>query len=319
MAYRVLSIDGGGVRGVGAAHMLCALDEALRAKGKGGVADNFDLLVGTSTGSIIAAGLAASGEGKLSPAGIKQLYYDRAGEMFTRALLGLNPFGIFRGQYKQAAKGRVLREFLGDLTLGSLQRNFMATFYNVGAGPGPVFAHGGASYRDAGDADYDALKLWQVVNASSSAPLYFDPSPVEGLPFPARGVDGGLFANNPAMCAYVEARELWKSADILVASFGCGQQSISYPRRRHWAAIEWVAPQTPLLEAIFDGQSQAASHEMTFVTDAWYRFEFGLGATRTVKLDDTRRESLDRIVEAADAFLATPEAAAQMKALVDVL
>jgi patatin-like phospholipase/acyl hydrolase len=320
MTYRVLSIDGGGMRGVAPAQMLCVLDAELKKAGKGSVADNFDLFVGTSTGCIIAAGLAASGSADqdLSPNAIKQLYYKRGKAMFRKTLWGFNPFGIFGGEYKQASKGRVLREVLGDLTLGDLKRNFLGIFYNIGAGPGPIFAHGGPSYGDSGE--FNALKLWQVVNASSSPPIYFDPSKVEAGAFRARGVDGGLFANNPAMCAYVEAREL-STDDILVASFGCGQQSIEYPHRRRWSSIEWISPWAgaPLIEAMFDGQTQSVSHEMKYVTQSWFRFEFSLDGLPPVALDDTRRQSLDEMVKAANAYLASDAGDAQMKALVSAL
>jgi patatin-like phospholipase/acyl hydrolase len=266
--------------------------------------------------------LAASGSVKsdLSPQAIRQLYYDDGKAMFRKTLWGLNPFAIFRGKYKQAAKGRVLHKLLGDLTLGDLERNFMGTFYNIGSGPGPIFANGGPAYGASGK--YNALKLWQVVNASSSAPVYFDPSEVEAGAFRARGVDGGLFANNPAMCAYVEARELSKGDDILVASFGCGQLSIEFPNRRRWSSIEWIAPWAgaPLIEAMFDGQTQSVSHEMKLVNEQrWFRFEFSLDGLPPVALDDTRHESLDEMVKAANAYLATPTGDAQMKALVAAL
>ena len=82
MVTRFLCVDGGGVRAVGAAHMLAYLDAQLLAAGKGRVADSFDLFVGKSTGAIIAAGLATDGyEGRdRSPLLHKRSRFQLAGE-----------------------------------------------------------------------------------------------------------------------------------------------------------------------------------------------------------------------------------------------
>ena len=77
MKIRVLSIDGGGIRGIAPAHMLARLEQKLLDSGKLKVADSFELFVGTSTGCIVAAGLAASGQAAqpLAPKDIEQLYH----------------------------------------------------------------------------------------------------------------------------------------------------------------------------------------------------------------------------------------------------
>ena len=330
MVIRVLSIDGGGMRGVGAAHMLAYLETQLLAAGKPGVADSFDLFVGTSTGAIIAAGLATDGyEGHdRSPAKLRQLYYDYGSRMFTPALKGLNPFGLMRGKYREESKGNALKEVLGEITIGKLKRNFLATSYNIGDGPGPVFVNGGPNYP-LSDRAYDSLPLWQVVNASSSAPIYFDPSILTGEFVADQGVDGGLFANNPAMCGYVEARALFGKAlaaiaqdDIIVVSFGCGQQSLRFPSRKRWGLLQWAAPWygMPLLEAMFDGQSATVSHQMKHLLhDRFFRFDFDLRSLGKVALDDARHPDLDRVKNAADASLATSDTKELIKNLVAVL
>ena len=326
MTIRILPIDGGSVRGVGPAHLLCELENLLRAAGKPGVSDSVDLFVGTSTGCILAAGLAVEGQvdADLTPTGLKQLYYDRSGQMFTADIFGNSPFDWSHAKYKSRAKARVLEDTLGGLKLGSVRRNLMGTFYNMGIGPGPVFAHGGPKYREKDNRDFDEMLVWQLVNASSSAPVYFDPVSVIGSPaYQAVGVDGGMFANNPAMCALIEAFDLWgKEADVLVASFGCGKQSVTYPTYSTWGVLEWASPAKgfPLLGIVSHGQSEVVSHQAKhLLREQFFRFEFSLDGVGECRMDDTTRTNIDRVVQAAEARLREDDCRERLKSLVAAL
>ena len=326
MTKHVLSIDGGGIRGIGPAHMLAALDRMVRKSAAEEVrlSQCFDLFVGTSTGCILAGGLAADAQlsADLSPEALEKLYRDRGRAMFTPDVFGSNPLDWSHAKYKTRAKGRVLQEILGDLTLGELDRNFMGTYYNIGASPGPVFAHGGPAYRanpKENKPEYAKIPVWEVIDASSSAPVYFDPALVEAPGYQAVGVDGGMFANNPAMCAYVEAIKLWGPAEeIVVASFGCGYQSVSYPQRSTWGVLEWASPAKglPILQVISHGQSETVSHQAEHIlgSDRFYRFDFCLDGLK-VRMDDPSVQNLDRIIAAADVLLASPACQARMAQL----
>jgi len=163
------------------------------------------------------------------------------------------------------------------------------------------------------------------VNASSSAPIYFDPSQVDGLASRVLGADGGIFANNPAMCAYVEAAKIWRNepVEILVAAFGCGTQKLRYPTSRRWGLLGWtsVFSGIPLLEAMFDGQSQTVSYQMSRILTpgSFFRFEYDLDGFGKIRMDDAEQDNMDRIVAAADALLATSQAQQDMQALAEAL
>lgn len=327
---RVLSMDGGGIKGVGSAQMLCVLEDKLREKNpEKGVADTFDLFVGTSTGCIIAAGLTMYGhvDADLSPAGLKRLYEMRGREMFTPKLLGAQPFDWSHAKYQSDPKRRIIQEEIGKTTLGELPRNFMGTTYNIGVRPGPYFMHGGPRYRlksDVHNEDYPDLLLSQVVDASSNAPTYFEPNHIRAAGLDGRGVDGGVFANNPAMCAYVEAYDLWpEDRDILVASFGCGRSALQYPHNQTWGVLEWASPGqgVPLMEVMFNGQAETVTHQLQRLLgpERFFRFDFNLDGEGQIRMDDTRKANVDLIVQAADEELAGPECSARMDALVSQL
>ena len=74
-------------------------------------------------------------------------------------------------------------------------------------------------------------------------------------------IDGGVYANNPAMCAYVEARKLQPDTDVLVASLGTGQYTrpIHYKEAKDWGLAQWAKP---ILDVVFDGVSDTVDHQM---------------------------------------------------------
>jgi len=314
MTINVLSVDGGGIRGVGTAHIL---EEFERRLGRP-LHEAFQLFVGTSTGSILAAGIAAKG---MTAGQIKTLYRQDGKKMFVRSFLGAIEHGLFRGRYSTERKGATLRNILGDLTLGEVPRNLMCTLYDIGDQPGPVFANGGPAYRakPIPDDDYHDWPLWSVINASSSAPMYFDPAEIQIDGRTVRGVDGGLFANNPSMCAFVEARKLFATDDILVVSVGTGLSKLSFPRRRRWGVLTWASPfdHVPMMEAMFDGQSSTVSHQLQQVLDKRvFRFEFSLDNCPQVTMDDTSDANQDAIVKAAADYLALSDTQQQLDAAV---
>ncbi len=106
-------------------------------------------------------------------------------------------------------------------------------------------------------------------------------------------IDGGVFANNPAACALVEARTAYPDAsDFLVVSLGTGTMnlSLSYNETRTWGVARWAAP---LLNIVFDGASSTVDYQLRqLLPDAagesqrYYRFQTTLDGHNHA-LDDT--------------------------------
>jgi len=310
VTINVLSVDGGGIRGVGSAHILEVFEKQLGRP----LHEAFELFVGTSTGSILAGGIAAKA---LSATQLKALYLEDGHKMFVRSLLGTIERGFFRAKYRTDRKGQTVRHIIGDVSLGEIPRNFMAAFYDIGDRPGPVFANGGPTYRakDPPDDNYRDWPLWSVINASSSAPMYFDPAPISIGGRSVLGVDGGVFANNPTICAFIEARNLFKTDDIVVISIGTGLTRLSFPRQKRWGVLQWASPfdHIPLMEAMFDGQSSTVSHQMEQILDGrFFRFEFNLDKYTHVTMDDASAANQQAIIDAADSYLQDSSTVQQM-------
>ncbi|XP_059048819.1 calcium-independent phospholipase A2-gamma-like, partial [Achroia grisella] len=203
----VLAIDGGGVRGLAAIHLLRRL-EALTGRR---VHQLFDLIVGVSTGAIIAA-VIGSGVGNLDTA--SEMYHTLSKKMFgnTSVIGGTSRLVWTQSYYDTQAFEEMLQQNLGDLTLTQCNRFHTPKLALVSCVVGDGAAHpfvfrsyaARARARPALEGTARA-PLWHAVRASAAAPAYL-------AAFRAAGrlhLDGGLVANNPAALALHEARQLY--------------------------------------------------------------------------------------------------------------
>jgi len=177
MAHRLLSIDGGGVRGVVALEVLARVEEVLRDQTGDPdlvLGDWFDYVGGTSTGAIIAAGIAIGHP----VAQIQQLYRDNVRSIFSRAGL----LELVRARYDESGIETVLRREFGEhRTLGSedLRCLLLLGLRNSSTGsPWPVSSNPAGRYNQGPGSNLD-LPLWQLVRASAAAPTFFVPEEVE--------------------------------------------------------------------------------------------------------------------------------------------
>jgi uncharacterized protein len=187
--FQILSLDGGGLRGIFSAAILAALEEDLQIS----IVDHFDLIAGTSTGGIIALGLGLG----LRPRQIVE-FYAELGEQVFRSQLGLRSVRqLLRAKYQPGPLREALAGVFGDRTFGESSKRLVITSYNIGADDVYLFrtAHHPRLRRDWRERAVD------VAMATSAAPTYLPSFPLSGT----RLVDGGLWANNPAMVAVVEA------------------------------------------------------------------------------------------------------------------
>lgn len=222
--FRILAIDGGGIRGIFPAAVLAGLEE--RYLSGRSIAGHFDLIAGTSTGGIIALGLAAG----LTAGDLEQLYIERGNEIFP-------PYGpgfigrigrrlsawrrLLRYSYDQSALADVLRERLGDLKLAAARtRLCIPSFEGV---HGEVYVFKTPHHPDFGKDLHE--RMVKVALATSAAPTYYRPLRDAGYTF----VDGGVWANNPVMIALTEALTSFSldRAQLRILSIGCGDDPYS--------------------------------------------------------------------------------------------
>jgi len=235
-----LAVDGGGVRGVVPAAVLDLW-------GSEGAPVEFDAYSGTSTGAIVAAGLALGN----SPKKTLDLFVKHVPRIFTQADL---PFRerllAFKGWAKPAYGADDLKaalvEALGDATLGDVSKPLTINALDVVTGNTRTFR----SHHHPGSAGDRGVTLVDAVLASTAAPSFFPSASVAGSSF----IDGGMWANNPALLALLDARALGATDPTLV-SLGTGRlfwgRSVGFGTAR--GLIGWGAP---LIVLMMSAQSQ---------------------------------------------------------------
>lgn len=187
---------------------------------------------------------------------------------------------LLEEKYSVAGIEAVLANYFGDARLRDASTDVLITSYEIERSFPFFFKSSNARRRP----DYD-FPARQVARATSAAPTYFEPMK---LPSGTNSdhytlVDGGVFANNPAACALVEARTTHPEAsDFLVVSLGTGalNHSVSYGAARKWGMVQWAVP---LLNIVFDGVSSTVDYQLRQLLPAgpgdyrrYYRFQITL-------------------------------------------
>jgi patatin-like phospholipase/acyl hydrolase len=187
--FQILALDGGGLRGIFSAAILAALEEDLQIS----VADHFDLIAGTSTGGVIALGLGLG----LRPRQIVEFYAELGGRVFRDRMRLASARHVLRAKYPPGPLRAALTSVFEERTFGESTKRLVITSYNLGADDVYLFrtAHHPRLRRDWRERAVD------VAMATSAAPTYLPGFPLAGT----RLIDGGVWANNPAMVAVVEA------------------------------------------------------------------------------------------------------------------
>lgn len=274
-AWNVLAFDGGGVRGVFSARLLERITREVPE-----LVHETMLLAGTSTGGIIACGLAHG----LSPAALVRLYREHAEEIFDRRLLG----GVWGAKYRPDGLRKVLEQTFGDRTLGGLDRHVLVPTLDLDAP-----AENGRPRR-ARAVFLDGLKqrnvpVVEALMRTTAAPSFFPVSP-DGF------VDGGLVANSPAAHAAVEALKLGAPRDALrVLGIGTGLSPSYIEGGGHdWGALRWAPKVVPLT---IDPAAEVFDHLcLHLLGPQYHRVDTVL--PRPVELDDARE--VEALVQMAD-------------------
>jgi patatin-like phospholipase/acyl hydrolase len=280
---KILSIDGGGIRGIIPA-MLLAHIESLTGLPTG---ELFDLVAGTSTGGILALGLTipkTAGAGLYTAQHFVDMYEQEGRRIFSRSfwrrIVACN--NLMKEKYSATGIEAVLADYFGESRLSDAVIDVLVTGYEIECSFPFFFKSSHARERK----DYD-FPARLVARATSAAPTYFEPvkltagtnSDYYTL------IDGGVFANNPAACALVEARATHPEAgDFLVVSLGTGtlNHGLSYDATKTWGVVRWAVP---LLNIVFDGVSRTVDYQLgellpdqTGQCRRYYRFQTTLDA-----------------------------------------
>ena len=414
--FYILSIDGGGIRGIIPAMILDYIEKemykkaicwakddkcrkcvvsAMALKESIPIAQLFDLIAGTSTGGILALALTKpKGKGKEQSAytaeKLVKLYKKQGKIIFSRSLMAilqsdedrfeklqrivLQPLRLqtlVESKYPPSGMQQVLHTYFGETRLSEALTNVLIPAYDMQGtryywkrmsesdSPSLVEREGGhprffksRQVQGACRSKEDYL-MRAVAYATAAAPTYFDPIDIpfirsDKCSLPERLVaslsetlvDGGIFANNPAMCAYAEAMRILqekgcskeecskeecskegcskeecskeedssKDSRILLVSLGTGHltQDLKAAKAKNWGFPRWIKP---LLTMIFDGASDTVDYQLKQLPNVcpYYRFQPRLCKEGVEGMDNTKKAHLSGLMGTAQLFIAENE------------
>jgi patatin-like phospholipase/acyl hydrolase len=323
---RIISIDGGGIRGIIPAVILSHVEKRIQdEKGPDArLADHVELVAGTSTGGIIACAMlmpdtAVTTEVTAPPRPrytmdeVADIYLQRGAEIFSRTPgHWLRTWGGLRDEkYDAAGLERALKEKFDDIRLAELLRPCLITAYDIRYRETVFFGQ----HKARADRGRDHL-VRHVARATSAAPTYFEAANIPSvMEVYSALVDGGVFANNPAMCAYAEARGMNfgtvdrpTSKDMFMLSLGTGTVKKEYPhhRAKDFGMVQWVRP---VIDIMMSGNSETVSFQVQKLFEAgenpegFIRTEPGLH-NASPDMDDASPKNLAALKEAGTKYVA---------------
>jgi len=313
--YRVLALDGGGIRGLIPAQVLKEIETHMGRP----ISEMFNLIAGTSTGGILALGLTKpDGHGKqqFTASEMCDLYLNEGTTIFPHSIFQevRTLHGLTDARYPTEPIERVLAQRFGDTMLSRALTDVVIPSYDLSA-PAPYFFK--REYAVSETEDWDT-RMALVARATSAAPTYFDPAVI---PSPdGHGnhalVDGGTFANNPTLSGYVDALRLKKkNPRVVVVSIGTGlppQTPGSGPipieagKVGDFGLVKWARP---ILEVVLDGVPKAVEYQMRVIQQAnpdtlgYYRLQSNL-PTASHALDDASPENCAKLIADANSLIA---------------
>lgn len=325
---KILSIDGGGIRGIIPATILAYIEQRM---GKP-ICDIFDLIAGTSTGGIIALGLVKPDEDQNDEMGAPdealELYGMRGEKIFYR------PFSkVFRSirqiiydeRYNATPLERELKSYFADISLADAITPVIVPTYDI--------ENRRTRFFKSRNIDTDGiLPMWQVARATSAAPTFFEPfnfippyeEPEKVIDFLRyrRGtlVDGAVMANNPTMCAYIEMMKHGRkyvngftpNTPIIVVSLGTGDIEVSFNHEqvKDWGQTQWAIK--IMSEMFVNGAMDVVDYQMREamksrqyneyrahqrVHSAYFRFQPKID--RKTKIDDVSSANIEALKQEA--------------------
>jgi len=257
---KILSIDGGGIRGIIPAVVLAEIERRTKRP----IASLFHLIAGTSTGGILTLGLTVPRtptEPLYAASQMTEMYEREGARIFScqisrRAAAWGN---LRRPKYSATGIEQVLFQYFGASRLRDAATDVLITAYEIERSF-PFFFRS-AIARERPDYDFPAR---EVARATSAAPTYFEPMKLPSGTCTSHYtlIDGGVFANNPAACALVEGRTTHSGAgDFLVVSLGTGEltRCLPYEQAKNWGVMRWAMP---VLDVVFDGISRTVDYQL---------------------------------------------------------
>ena len=330
--YKILAIDGGGIRGIIPAIILTEIEKRTQKQ----IFSLFDLIAGSSSGGILALGLTKP---RLDLAGsdsppvaqysaeeLLQIYLEYGAEIFYEPfweqLLGQLEDIFVQPKYSSEGRQEIIKQYFGDSPLENNLKEVFVTSYDIEQRI-PIFFTNKLEKQQTKSKKFRKLclgfTLTDAALATSATPTYFAPYRVSSS-HNTNGfytlVDGGLVANNPANLAILEAQisrqenqQALNMEDILVVSLGTGSLTSVYPydQVKNWGLLQWTKP---LLNMVLDGGSEVVAGELERLFEAtnkghktsYYRFQPFL-KSELEDIDNAKPENLRQLQTLANILI----------------
>lgn len=321
----ILSLDGGGIRGIISCIILKYIEEELQKldNPNSKLGDYFDLVAGSSTGGLITCILLYPEVFSKSKYSIQKgldLYAERGGDIFQVSFWErlLNPFGLLNEKISEEALEKNLNEFFGNLELKDLAKPCLITSYDIENRRAKLFNSAGAHIA------MNNFLVRDICRATSAAPTYFSPARIKsiyGQYFSL--IDGGVYANNPALCAYAEARkmpfsEIFKNHlkpnypsvnDMIILSIGTGAESkpYSYKKLENAGKLAWVSP---IIDILLSANAETVDYQLSQMFGTlgsrnqknYYRINPSL-KNASSNMDNVRKSNIESLIQAGLSYI----------------
>ena len=295
--FRILSLSGGGFRGLYTTRVLKELEQKTGVK----IRDQFDLIAGTSIGGIVALGLAAG----IEVDELEALFTKHGSRIFSpRSWFGAKCSAIAGPMYSSKGLKQVLIDTFKDLKIKDLSGpRVLVPACNVTTGSPKMFKtqHNPDFYTDAD------ISLVDVALATSAAPIYFPLHNIEGL---GKFCDGGIVGNAPGGYALDEA-ELYMGKErrqINLLSIGTlsGKLNLSNTSGLNLSAFSWMDPRkdVPILQMLMSQSEQVTHHMLSKKLGDNYQMIDSVvttGGIGDIGLDKVNQSAIDRLLSHAKA------------------
>lgn len=316
MTFRILCLDGGGIRGVMPARILQKIEQQLGSPLK----EHFDLIAGTSTGSILAAGIAL----EKSPEELLNLYKVNGLKIFPyqnlfspKRLPLILKYGISAPKFSDEGLIAVLQEQFGDTKFSDITTDsegamddlkVLIPSYDTQSRNPVIFKSW------SGDRWYADVPVWEICLCSASAPTYFPAHRIEKDGKDYSLIDGGVCANNPVSCALAEAIKLLRqssnqsSADVVsqikIISIGTGDPASSIPweQVRGWGLIQWGLHIADVFMDAPPDVHRYVAEQIIGNESNYIRLQLPLKES-LLTIDDARESNLQALLKQTDAYL----------------
>lgn len=310
---RILSIDGGGIKGIVPAVVLLHLEKLLKQLSKNQnsrIHDYFDLFSGASTGAIIIAGLLSPDKNnhpKYSPEEILDLYLENGHIIFNSSFFQeiKSVSGIVNVKYDPEGLESVFEKYFGKSELKGLLKPSLIPVYDLSRGKNYFFRQ-----QKALTSPRHNFYVKDLLRGATSALSYFPPAQISTVNDREHRcfIDGGVFANNPALSAYAEFRyhnSNLHAKDTMMLSLGTGRKTTNLDCEvtANWGAAEWLYQGSYLTS---NAVASASDYQLNAVYDNkpnYLRLDASFDDEQISSMDNTDKEYLDYLISLGESIV----------------